>query len=141
MTVRVTGLKEVARKIDRMSKAVSGAALQQSLLEAAEPFERDYRQGAPSFVEKTVRIRKGDSGQAKAQALIGTNHPLAHIFEFGTMRRYRQKWRGKPLKTGSALTGLIRPIGFARRAYDTNKNSYPRNLARILFRSIKETLR
>lgn len=141
MSVRVTGLKEVARKIDKMSKAASGAVLEQSLLEAAEPFERDYRQEAPGFLKRSIRIRKGNSGQTKAQVLIGAKHRFGFIFEFGTKVRYRQKWRGRALKTGSALTGAIRPIGFARRAYDTNKNSYPRDLGRILFRVIKERLR
>ena len=143
-TIKVTGLKEARANLKRMDRELRGQVLMQAVEESAHPFERDYKRGAPEVLRRGgkwwIDTRHGDRTPNRAQVLVGTKHPLAHIFEYGTRRRFNVRWKKKPLSKRRA-TGRITPIGFARRAFDQNVQPVIRNFGRIVMKRITKVVR
>lgn len=139
-TVRMTGMKEVQANLKRMDRELRGQVLVDALKEGSHPFERDYKAGAPEVIKGKVRTRVGESLPNRAQVLVGTKHPLVHIFEYGTRYRFNVR-RGKQALQKQRATGRITPIGFGRRAFDKNVRPFIRNFGRIVMNKITRVVR
>jgi len=58
------------------------------------------------------RSQRGRQDRSRVTAYVGSSHPLAHLFEFGTSQRYTKK---------GAYRGYIPPMPFLREAWDSQK--------------------
>jgi len=58
------------------------------------------------------RSQRGRQDRSRVTAYVGSSHPLAHIFEFGSAKRYTKK---------GAYRGYIPPMPFLRGAWDSQK--------------------
>ena len=139
-TINLKGLEDVRDNLKRMDRELRGQVLVDALKEGSHPFERDYIAGAPAVIRRVVRTRVGESLPNRAQVLIGTKHPLVHIFEYGTRRRFNIRWKKKALRKRRA-TGRITPIGFGRRAFDKNVRPSIGNFGRIVMNKIVQVIR
>jgi len=127
-TVKIQGFEGIDRALGRMTKNTRAEVLERVVTESADGMLVDYTYGAPSFLRRFVAVRTADKAPGRAQVNVGTKHPLAHIFEFGTRLR-RTKSRGS--------RGRIEKIGFARRAFDSNVSQWFIRTGELLWREVK----
>lgn len=139
-TIKMKGLEDVRDNLKRMDRELRGQVLMDAVKEGSHTFERDYKAGAPDVIRRVVRTREGESSPNSAQVLIGTKHPLVHIFEYGTRRRFNVS-KGKQKLNKPRATGRITPLGFGRRAYDKNVRPFISNFGRIVMNKITRVVR
>lgn len=127
--IKIKGEKELVRALKRMTDSVRADALERIAHDAMIPLERDYRSRAHPTVQPGVHTRTIEAGRGrfKAEVATGSRHPLAHIFEFGTKLRTR---------LSGAITGRIRPLPFARPAFDRNAAKVIRGVGKSLWRVV-----
>lgn len=134
-TVRIRGLDGIDKALNKLANETRASVLVDALEDSGRPIEREYAAGAPPFISGGVRTRVLESAPRRARIAIGTKHPLAHIFEFGTKRR-RTTGSGKVQKK-PAYRGRIHKIGFGRRAFDTNVDAWFRDIGRRIWKRVE----
>ena len=141
----VRGFDKINRRLARLAGDLERTrVLERALVSSAKPMEREYEAGAPLSIRPGVRTRVADERPGKVTVAVGSRHPLAHIFEFGTKRRNtggakRDRATGRFVKgTGkTANRGRIIAQGFARRAFDVNVQGWFRNVGKSIWREVK----
>jgi len=141
------GLKELMDAFDQlptvaMKKTVVRNALKKSsipILESAKlnamSIKADGRSLAESInintrLKRSQRRRRAD--RTRVTTYVGSSHPLAHLFEFGTTGRHTKK---------GAYRGFITPMPFMRTAWDANKRTTLKLLSDELWKSLQKAAR
>jgi HK97 gp10 family phage protein len=129
MTTHVSGLADLDRALQDMTKATARNAVRRALRAAGAPIYTDMVANAPPHIKDSVEIGdKLTSRQAKlnnrsgnkanVEVFVGVSYKLgqkgrtAHLFEFGTRMRYR---------SSGGYTGRIAAQPFVRPAWDQNQ--------------------
>lgn len=126
--IRVKGFDGLDKALQQLSHSVRADVLERVATESADPMRADYAQGAPEVVQRNVHVRTADKRPNTVWVAVGSRHPLAHIFEFGTRARRTKSGAGR---------GRIEKQGFARRAFDVNVERWFTGVGRLLWREVK----
>lgn len=135
MSIKLKGMERINANLKRLERGARADLLIGTLERSAEPFERHYANGAHEEIRPGVKTRMISRSPRETRVAVGSRHPLAHIFEFGTRQRYRKT------ADGEARTGKITKMGFARRAFDVNVRPWFRNVSRMLFADLRRMVR
>jgi len=128
MTDMRFNFKGLDEGLKRLERSVRAEVIERVSVKAAEPMARDAKAGAhPGKIKRGTGQRIADKGPLSVTTAVGSRHPLAQIFEFGTRRR--------KLKSG-ADRGRIQKIGNVRRAFDKNVGRWFSDIGRRLWREI-----
>ncbi len=139
VTVKIKGFDKVAANLDRMARKTRSDAVNKALVRSARPMEAQYRSNAPSFLKRGVSIRQPVRVMRGVfRVTVGSRHPLAHIFEFGTKLRVTL---GKGRYSKGARRGRIRALGFGRRAYDASVRMWFRLIGVELWKEVSRSVR
>ena len=127
----IHGLKETMAAFEQlptlsMKKRIVANALKKSALPIQEAAQANLDTFGVNFsvvgakLKKSIKIssglkrsQRGRVDRSRVTEYVGSSHPLAHLFEFGTAERYT--------KSG-AYRGYIPPNPFMRQAWDSKKN-------------------
>jgi len=123
---QLVGLKECMAALDElptisMKRGVVRNALKKAALpvkEAAQanaqslPFDNKNIAASVKVGTSLKKSQRGRTDRSRVTVYVGSSHPLAHLFEFGTAERY---------KKSGAYTGYIPPMPFMREAWDSKK--------------------
>jgi len=117
------GLMDALSELPTMS--MKKGVVRNALKKAALPVKEAAKANAQSlpFDNKAIvdsikvgtslkKSQRGRQDRSRVTVYVGSSHPLAHLFEFGTAERFT--------KTGAAR-GHISPQPFLRTAWDANK--------------------
>lgn len=120
------GLKETMDALEQlptlsMKKTVVRNALKKSSIPIKEAAQQNA-QGLPiegKDIEQSIKIgtslkksQRGRTDRSRVTVYVGSSHPLAHLFEFGTAERYTKK---------DAYRGFMPAMPFMREAWDSQK--------------------
>jgi HK97 gp10 family phage protein len=140
------GLKETMDALDQlptlsMKKTVVRNALKKSSIPIKEAAQQNA-QGLPiegKDIEQSIKIgtslkksQRGRTDRSRVTVYVGSSHPLAHLFEFGTAERY---------KKSGAYTGYIPPMPFLRQAWDSKKKVSLDLLKEELWKALEKSAR
>ena len=120
------GLKELMDAMEQLpTMSMKKGVVRNALKKAALPVKEAAKANAQSlpFDNKAIvdsikvgtslkKSQRGRQDRSRVTVYVGSSHPLAHLFEFGTAERFT--------KTGAAR-GHISPQPFLRTAWDANK--------------------
>jgi len=127
---QLVGLKETMDALEQlptlsMKKRVVANALKKSALPIKEAAQANIDTFGTKFdvvganLKKSIKIssglkrsQRGRVDRTRVTEYVGSTHPLAHLFEFGTAKRF---------KKSGAYTGYIPPMPFMRDAWDSKK--------------------
>ncbi|MCK9351022.1 MAG: HK97 gp10 family phage protein [Clostridiales bacterium] len=122
----IVGLKETMDALEQLpTVSMKKGVVRNALKKAAVPIKdkaKSNAQGIPMDNKDIVesikigttlkRSQRGRQDRSRVTAYVGSSHPLAHIFEFGSAERYTKK---------GAYRGYIPPMPFLRGAWDSQK--------------------
>lgn len=91
MSVVVTGITAVTRKLERIDKEAARAA-GRAAIEGAKEVAKEARNRAPVRTGELKRSIKHGRGDTKGSARAGTNLWRAHFAEFGTVKAAAQPY-------------------------------------------------
>lgn len=118
LEISITGIEEVLDALKELpTAAMERTVLTNSLKKSVKPLIDEANANKPSTlpgdsVRASTRRRRGQSyGPGMAFVNIVYAHPLAHLFEFGTVERYTK---------GGAYRGVMTARPHVRPAYDAN---------------------
>lgn len=140
------GLKELMNAFDQlptqsMKKGVVRNALKKSALPVKEAAEANaHRLPVDSKdIAESVKVgtslkksQRGRVDRSRVTVYVGSSHPLAHLFEFGTAERFTKK---------GAYRGHIPPMPFMRDAWDNGKHVSLSILREELWKSLQRAAR
>jgi HK97 gp10 family phage protein len=121
------GLKECMDALDQLpTLSMKRGVVRNALKKAAIPIKDRAKENAqgikienPGVIAESIKVgtslKKSQRGRAERDRVtvyVGSSHPLAHLFEFGTSQRYTKK---------GAYSGYIPPMPFLREAWDSQK--------------------
>jgi len=93
----------------------------------------------PGVIAESVKIgtslkksQRGRTERDRVTVYVGSSHPLAHLFEFGTAERY---------KKSGAYTGFIPAMPFLREAWDSQKRVSLELLKDELWKALQKSAR
>lgn len=120
MSVKLQGMADVLRALNSMGKDVDTKKIASLTIKESQNIvmvARSYMPEQSGEAKNAVRVlstrtEKGHTGTLAGIDWDSEHGYIAHILEFGTAPRFTKK--GK-------YTGEIRPYGFMRRAFDSNK--------------------
>lgn len=141
---KMTGMKELDKKMKQLSRSAGKAVLRKTLREAAVPLVEAAQANAPKDTgglresisistrlnKAQKRLEKKAGGKSSVEMYVGSSSPLAHLIEFGTAPRING---GK--YAGSKHPGT-RPQPFLRPAFDATVNQ----IIEIIKKRIAENL-
>jgi HK97 gp10 family phage protein len=140
------GLKEIMEAMDQLpTLSMKKTTVRNALKKAAVPIKdkaQTNAQGLP-FDSKSIaqsikigttlkRSQRGRQDRSRVTAYVGSSHPLAHLFEFGTAERYTKK---------GAYRGYIPPMPFLREAWDSQKRVSLELLKDELWKALQKSAR
>jgi HK97 gp10 family phage protein len=122
----IHGLKETMEALEKLpTMSMKKGVVRKALKKAAMPIKdraQENARGIPMDNKDIVesikvgtslkRSQRGRQDRSRVTAYVGSSHPLAHLFEFGTAERYTKK---------GAYRGYIQPMPFLRQAWDSQK--------------------
>jgi len=123
----IKGLRETMDALEQlptlsMKKTVVRNALKKSAIpikDRAQQTAQGIKIENPSVIADSIKVgtslkksQRGRVDRTRVTVYVGSSHPLAHLFEFGTSERYT--------KSG-AYRGYIPPMPFMRQAWDSQK--------------------
>ena len=125
-TFKIHGLKETMDALEQLPTVSMRKGVVRKALEKASIPIRDAAitnaQGLPfdsEEIAKSIRVGTLKKSQQHKHPrtvvarYVGASHPLAHLFEFGTARRFTKK--------KGAYRGIIPAMPFLRQAWDSQK--------------------
>lgn len=121
LEVRLEGIEEVLEALKELpTAAMERTVLTNALKKSVKPVIDQANANKPSTLpgdslRASTRRRRGQSyGPGMAFINLVYAHPLAHLFEFGTVARYTK---------GGAYRGVMTAQPHVRPAYDANKQA------------------
>ena len=122
----IVGLKECMQALEQLpTLSMKKTVVRNALKKAAVPIKDKAQSNAQALpfdnkaIVKSIKIgttlkrsQRGRQDRSRVTAYVGSSHPLAHLFEFGTSQRYTKK---------GAYRGYIPPMPFLREAWDSQK--------------------
>lgn len=157
---KLHGLKETLDALEQlptlsMKKTVVRNALKKAAIpirDAAKIKAGSIKYDAESIAESihvdTKLKRKSRRDRSRVTIYVGPSHPLAHLFEFGTARRFttgkltkKQKAEGKAPGVAGLYRGYIPAMPFLRQAWDEKKLVALETLKKELWEQIKKAAR
>ena len=161
------GFKALDRMLQQLPKAMAKGVLRRALMKAGRPIEAAARRNAPNSSPDLIGPRQftlaqsiivspklAESQRKKNTALtrsaiivfVGSTHPLAHLVEFGTRKRYQQGKKVSTYTTAAGKTKDVHLVGrytgqmpanpFMRTAWEATKHE----ALRILVKEIETEL-
>ncbi|MFA5546646.1 MAG: HK97-gp10 family putative phage morphogenesis protein [Sphaerochaetaceae bacterium] len=142
----IHGLKETMDALEQLPTAsMKKTVVRNALKKAAVPIKdkaQTNAQGLP-FDSKSIaqsikigttlkRSQRGRQDRSRVTAYVGSSHPLAHIFEFGSAERYTKK---------GAYRGYIPPMPFLRGAWDSQKKVSLELLKEEIWKALEKSAR
>jgi len=154
------GLKETLDALEQlptlsMKKTVVRNALKKAAIpirDAAKIKAGSIKYDADNIVKSihvdTKLTRKQRRDRSRVTVYVGPSHPLAHLFEFGTARRFttgkltkKRKAEGKAPGVAGLYRGYIPAMPFLRQAWDEKKLVALETLKKELWEQIKKAAR
>ena len=126
-TFKITGLQECMNALEQLpTVSMKRGVVRNALKKAAIPIKDRAKENAqgikienPGVIAESVKIgtslkksQRGRTERDRVTVYVGSSHPLAHIFEWGTTERKKES---------GAKTGYIPPMPFMREAWDSKK--------------------
>jgi HK97 gp10 family phage protein len=126
-TFKITGLQECMNALEQLpTVSMKRGVVRNALKKAAIPIKDRAKENAqgikidnPGVIADSVKIgtslkksQRGRTDRSRVTAYVGSSHPLAHLFEFGTAERYTKK---------DAYRGFMPAMPFMREAWDSQK--------------------
>lgn len=142
----IVGLKETMDALEQLpTVSMKKGVVRNALKKAAVPIKdkaKSNAQGLP-FDSKSIaqsikigttlkRSQRGRQDRSRVTVYVGSSHPLAHLFEFGTAERY---------KKSGAYTGFIPAMPFLREAWDSQKRVSLELLKDELWKALQKSAR
>ena len=143
----IHGLKETMAAFEQlptlsMKKRIVANALKKSALPIQEAAQANLDTFGVNFsvvgakLKKSIKIssglkrsQRGRVDRSRVTEYVGSSHPLAHLFEFGTAERYT--------KSG-AYRGYIPPMPFLRQAWDSKKKIALDRIGEEMWRALEK---
>lgn len=147
LEISITGIEEVLDALKELpTAAMEREVLTKSLRQAVAPMVQEANKSAPSELRRrrtmrtkrtkgiefgssvriSTRARRGQGYSARYPAFINIVYadPLAHLFEFGTVKRYTK---------GGAYRGVMTAQPHVRPAYDKHKQQIVDRFSQHIF--------
>lgn len=146
-TFKLVGFAELMDALEQLpTESMKKSVVRRALTKAAEPIRDAAKQNAQVLPFESQKIAdsitigqlkksqrpRGPKDRTTVTRYVGPSHPLGHLFEFGTGRRYT--------KSG-AYRGYIPAMPFLRTAWDANKTVAMNRLKEELWKSIQRSAR
>lgn len=142
----IVGLKETMDALEQLpTLSMKKGVVRNALKKAAVPIKdkaKSNAQGIPMDNKDIVesikigttlkRSQRGKQDRSRVTVYVGSSHPLAHLFEFGTSERYTKK---------GAYRGYIPPMPFLREAWDSQKRVSLELLKDELWKALQKSAR
>jgi len=140
----LVGLKELMDAMDELpTMSMKKGVVRNALKKAALPVKEAAQANAQSLPMRAAKLaesikvgtsvkksQRGRVDRSRVTVYVGSSHPLAHLFEFGTAERFT--------KSGAAR-GYIPPMPFLRQAWDSNKKIALSRLKEELWRALEKS--
>ena len=140
----LVGLKELMDAMEQLpTMSMKKGVVRNALKKAALPVKEAAKANAQSlpFDNKAIvdsikvgtslkKSQRGRQDRSRVTVYVGSSHPLAHLFEFGTAERFT--------KTGAAR-GYIPPMPFLRQAWDPNKKIALDRIGEEMWKAIEKS--
>ena len=126
-TFKITGLQECMNALEQLpTVSMKRGVVRNALKKAAVPVKDRAKENAngipienPGVIADSVKIgtsikksQRKKTDRSRVTVYVGSSHPLAHLFEFGTAERYTKK---------DAYRGFMPAMPFMREAWDSQK--------------------
>ena len=146
-TFKITGLQECMNALEQLpTVSMKRGVVRNALKKAAIPVKDRAKENAqgikidnPGVIAESVKIgtslkksQRGRTERDRVTVYVGSSHPLAHLFEFGTAERY---------KKSGAYTGFIPAMPFLREAWDSQKRVSLELLKDELWKALQKSAR
>ena len=140
----IVGLKECMDALSELpTMSMKKGVVRNALKKAALPVKEAAQANAQSLPMRAAKLaesikvgtsvkksQRGRVDRSRVTVYVGSSHPLAHLFEFGTAERFT--------KSGAAR-GYIPPMPFLRQAWDSNKKIALSRLKEELWRALEKS--
>jgi len=140
----IVGLKECMDALSELpTMSMKKGVVRNALKKAALPVKEAAKANAQSLPMRAAKLaesikvgtsvkksQRGRVDRSRVTVYVGSSHPLAHLFEFGTAERFT--------KSGAAR-GYIPPMPFLRQAWDSNKKIALSRLKEELWRALEKS--
>ena len=138
------GLKELMDAMEQLpTMSMKKGVVRNALKKAALPVKEAAQANAQSLPMRAAKLaesikigtsvkksQRGRVDRSRVTVYVGSSHPLAHLFEFGTAERFT--------KTGAAR-GYIPPMPFLRQAWDSNKKIALDRIGEELWKALEKS--
>jgi HK97 gp10 family phage protein len=143
----LVGLKETMDALEQLpTQSMKKAVVRNALKKAAIPVKDRGQENArripienSEIITDSIKVgtsikrsQREKTDRSRVTVYVGSSHPLAHLFEFGTAERYTKK---------GAYRGFIPAMGFLREAWDSQKNVSLGMLKEELWKSLQKAAR
>ena len=142
----IVGLKECMDALSELpTMSMKKGVVRNALKKASLPIKEAAKANAQSlpFDNKAIvdsikvgtslkKSQRGRQDRSRVTVYVGSSHPLAHLFEFGTAERFT--------KSGAAR-GHISPHPFMRTAWDANKKIALGRIGEEMWKAIEKSAR
>lgn len=143
---QLVGLKGCLDALDQLpTLSMKKSVVRNALKKAAVPIKDRAKENAHGIpmdnkdIVESIKIgttlkrsQRGRQDRSRVTVYVGSSHPLAHLFEFGTAERYTKK---------GAYRGYIPPMPFLREAWDSQKKVSLGLLKEELWKSLQKSAR
>ena len=144
------GMKELMDALSELpTMSMKKGVVRNALKKAALPVKEAAQANAQSLPMRAAKLaesikvgtslkksQRGRQDRSRVTVYVGSSHPLAHLFEFGTAERFTT---GKKSVKAGVSRGYIPPMPFLRQAWDSNKKIALGRIGEELWKALQKS--